>query len=771
MTRLQNLRIQVSQVDSLMDKWKEGLNSRTSRSHNESSRCSDVENRSDEMDHGGIHTSSRNNQVAGYDGLGSTPMSGSNPTMGHPSTQFHSEGSEGNGRTASHPISRSNSHEEEHYNHPSNNTSNNSNINHSQNDSDGSDSNSDDSSNKIDESVDLINTMDLIQTNGNTNRNSYKNDTLDLIQTNSNNGGRNTMGSSTQFNTNSIGNSTCTFKNSYMDNDFSQSRDSEGKDGKYDHHRHHSNDYHESNDHPSTSRRSNKQHSPSAIGRQSSTSHHPTYSLSPVEIVREADNNNHHNNHPELKHLDLPDLSMQSPPISNRSSNHVILKKRLATTSGKKGMERQRTRYSIMQEDEIVHHEQVEEEDHLDSYCNPHNDVSMRENTSYDDYQQEQDHDADLHQYGLDDSSRYSGKHDSLGLSPIRSPHRRRDSSPTSQHSTHSSPQHHDRHHRHQSKHHDENDSIESVDSAHQDISMREDSRFYLDPLRVYHPPKEARSHGTSSRRGQTPKVTLSSCIPDPFKEFGTRTSERLEVVLEWLNGRDYVESDGGKNKNTSSASTQRNIGSKMTRPDSKGRAVLLSFTLPHIQSLALNMCLRNGVHPAIKRAIKPGKGSKRSSTHDKGTAPTQGGTLIIVRNKEDLTEWLSQLREKTSFSVLNHAGIVSSERRRISAAGYDVVLTTFEAIKAKEVAMRVDDCGRSLSVDETTSQDGWYSSRSSVGKNGESQAQNCKVLSTLHGLEWHRVIFVDMLGRSSFLTKPGTSRIEAAIALKAQSR
>ena len=113
-------------------------------------------------------------------------------------------------------------------------------------------------------------------------------------------------------------------------------------------------------------------------------------------------------------------------------------------------------------------------------------------------------------------------------------------------------------------------------------------------------------------------------------------------------------------------------------------------------------------------------------------------------------------------------------------AAGFDVVLTTYDAIKTKEMNAAVDSSGRATTQDDI-SQGEWLSTRmmSSGGtgttdesqQGGGSSSNSVQVLSRLHGIQWHRLIFMDELGRSSYLTKPGTTRLQAAAALKGERR
>ena len=57
------------------------------------------------------------------------------------------------------------------------------------------------------------------------------------------------------------------------------------------------------------------------------------------------------------------------------------------------------------------------------------------------------------------------------------------------------------------------------------------------------------------------------------------------------------------------------------------------------------------------------------------------------------------------------------------------------------------------------------------MASRSQSTRQSCEHLSVLHQLTWHRVIFMDVLGRQSYTCKSSTARFKAAIALNAKSR
>lgn len=76
--------------------------------------------------------------------------------------------------------------------------------------------------------------------------------------------------------------------------------------------------------------------------------------------------------------------------------------------------------------------------------------------------------------------------------------------------------------------------------------------------------------------------------------------------------------------------------------------------------------------------------------------------------------------------------------------AGFDVVLTTYDAAKTKEVTISIDSFGHaSLGAnDQSNTNEGWLASRASGAP------AKCMQLSVLHRLYWRRIIFLDVIGR-----------------------
>jgi hypothetical protein len=82
--------------------------------------------------------------------------------------------------------------------------------------------------------------------------------------------------------------------------------------------------------------------------------------------------------------------------------------------------------------------------------------------------------------------------------------------------------------------------------------------------------------------------------------------------------------------------------------------------------------------------------------------------------------------------------------------AGFDVVLTTYDILRTKEVTIPVDLIGRAILGGSVPSNedDGWFTSRASGTQSGLCAPQKCHQLSVLHRLSWFRVILIDILGQ-----------------------
>lgn len=231
----------------------------------------------------------------------------------------------------------------------------------------------------------------------------------------------------------------------------------------------------------------------------------------------------------------------------------------------------------------------------------------------------------------------------------------------------------------------EDDDDVEEVNRS---TSLSKSFMLGFDPLDIYRAPKWAKSYikrrdadristkevkvgghrNTNEKLDKPQQLPTLTWFQEPFKEFGCRESDKMEVVAEWLNARD----DEDEN-------------------DFPHRVILLALKLRQIISLVSHMLVQNGVHSVCR--------SQRYSSEKVNENNRKAGTIIVARDKSDLEKWYIFLRERTSFTVLNHAEIPSTERRRktlsMKASGYDVVLTTYDAIKSKEVNVVLDENGK----------------------------------------------------------------------------
>ena len=98
----------------------------------------------------------------------------------------------------------------------------------------------------------------------------------------------------------------------------------------------------------------------------------------------------------------------------------------------------------------------------------------------------------------------------------------------------------------------------------------------------------------------------------------------------------------------------------------------------------------------------------------------------------------------------------------------FDIILTTFDALKSPDTAIAVDEVGKAI-LGPSRSSEGWYDSRAS--SQTAALPMKCKQLSVAHRINFRRVLLVDVLGRKSYLAKTGTARAAAAVALRGETR
>jgi len=283
---------------------------------------------------------------------------------------------------------------------------------------------------------------------------------------------------------------------------------------------------------------------------------------------------------------------------------------------------------------------------------------------------------------------------------------------------------------------------------------------------------KLSRKQGDSNRTSEY-LYSYDSCIseldsyPDPIANFPSRVATRLNIAYEFIVNRECV-----PNK---IRSENRGLSS----------AILLSLSPRQVKSVVSKL-LTQTAKLARNHQDSRNDPSKSFGKHTPSNTRVlakdylAGGTLLVVRSKEDIPDWEVALREFTSLSVLNHSAMQSTSRKQASTAskcaGFDVVLTTYDAIKSKEATIPVDSYGcailrQTATENPSSHDDGWMTVRTSGTESAATQPQKCLLLSILHRMSWFRVILIDELGRKGFVTKPGTARAQAAVALHSKSR
>jgi hypothetical protein len=261
-------------------------------------------------------------------------------------------------------------------------------------------------------------------------------------------------------------------------------------------------------------------------------------------------------------------------------------------------------------------------------------------------------------------------------------------------------------------------------------VHLKEGAPFRMKPLRVGRPTRQEAED--SGRRRQ---VAMAS-MPDPLRHYEGALRKKVKAAYAWMKERDILSEEDD---------------------DEVNGGLLFSMNVEQIIDVTMKLCIKH-----------QSEHNQRDIGEDEAL---NGGALIVARSKEDLQDWESSLRECTCFSVLNHSTMTVEDRKRKATAnrcaGYDVVLTTFDAIKSKDIATPLDSKGHAIIHEKVGVQDGWFSSRSS----GSQPAGRVEQLSVLHQINWRRILFLDVLGRKSFVAKLKTARADAAVAIGASSR
>jgi len=291
---------------------------------------------------------------------------------------------------------------------------------------------------------------------------------------------------------------------------------------------------------------------------------------------------------------------------------------------------------------------------------------------------------------------------------------------------------------------------------------LRAGAAFRMEPLKVRHQShlKNLIRKNRKQTAGKSAKVStkdmnrsISKTFPDPFSEFSDRISFKMQKIIFWMRNQETRTIQSQK-RNTNASDDSNSIALEKIETSKKG--IILGLNQVQIQAVVLKFLQLS---------------SPIFTSNESMTSRSHGGILLIHRNKDELKDWERYFREKSSFSVLNHASLSAAERKRGPSsrfAGFDIVLTVYDTIKAKEQIQSLNVMGHAQidANDEKRKNDGWYFSRH------DAESQTCtKQLSLLHGMIWRKIIFIDHLGRGCYLSKGSTARMASSKALNGISR
>ena len=222
------------------------------------------------------------------------------------------------------------------------------------------------------------------------------------------------------------------------------------------------------------------------------------------------------------------------------------------------------------------------------------------------------------------------------------------------------------------------------------DIRLKDGANFRMDPLRcrqtkdkskstrkqpksvkIMHPKAKSKL-ATVNKYESDSENSLSDPEPsftDPVSRFPTRVAARLNGAFDFIKN---------KEQNTPSDfhddTLNESCGVLLSMPIDQCVSITSKLLIHTIKSCRLHQQSMNGQSKKFKRHTPIGHLSQEKNV-------LAGGTLILLRDKADISQWEVALREYTSLSVMNHAEMQSSLRKLANTAakcaGFDVVLST----------------------------------------------------------------------------------------------
>mmetsp|Transcript_33818 Transcript_33818/g.37734 ORF Transcript_33818/g.37734 Transcript_33818/m.37734 type:complete len:854 (+) Transcript_33818:68-2629(+) len=461
-----------------------------------------------------------------------------------------------------------------------------------------------------------------------------------------------------------------------------------------------------------------------------------------VEFPMNNDDYHNNSNNDSNSSMELVRRNVEEPYYSNDEASYEtpkdqislddLSKKRVATSSGKRGADLQRSRYNEDEEENLT--ARLGRLSISPSASPPPKDLFVTSQSPISPrltYQTPDDSEDDA--YGGQDEDdgkriswgRDSGDHD-------RDRDRRESNTTVDTLATNTPPP----------RYCDKKEKRRAFREVPVNVSLKQGATFHLEKI----PVKRTERLSSKSARSK-PRVMAPSHrhrlvnFPDPLVRYGSRSRRVLKEMYTWIRSaeRDYEKGE-------------------CSIP-----AVGAFFSLSYQQIVDIGLKLLLSDYAELSQF--PASQSNRS-------ASMKGNTLVVVRSKDDTATWESALREGTGCSVLNHSTLPLSERIRAAtsekACLHDVVLTTYDAMKSPDVTIPVTKDGRAI-LTKPGNDSGWRSSRS-ASQHDVPTHQRTKQLSVLHRITFKRIVFVDTLGRKCYLAKSATARSTASVALSSSS-
>ncbi|CAM9419889.1 unnamed protein product, partial [Hapterophycus canaliculatus] len=283
------------------------------------------------------------------------------------------------------------------------------------------------------------------------------------------------------------------------------------------------------------------------------------------------------------------------------------------------------------------------------------------------------------------------------------------------------------------------------------------------DDLGGYYPPLQVATTATIQAEGGSSLTTLQ------------------RSTLRWMVWRERGEDDEGRvegpGRGSASLAAATASFSSEASSNSEGGADtdVKGGVLGHLSSEEASTCVYalvkgGAAYDNNTRGATTGRGEQRRD--HPGTGLPCGRTLILAPTKEAAWRWVDGLESGAGgLSVLSYV-MPLKERRRISAkqaAAFDVVVTTYDVLKAKEVP-------RGVHPTRTTSPRRWALPGSAEWRT-RNEREDCQkrpaarktdlLVSVLHGVWWDRVV----ADGAQILVTQRSARAAAALSLLGTTR